>query len=67
MFKGKCEQCTSWLRIGATQGECRKRAPVPSPYKDAGSGELLVRPWPVTEWVDWCGDFEKLPAGQKTA
>ena len=53
-----CEDCRFWMREGTRtvhdmgrsfeeeEGLCRRHAP------------RVDRTWPMTDWSDWCGEFE---------
>lgn len=44
-----CQDCCWWAFNG---GKCKRHAPVIKP------DEMFHPKWPVTEFNDWCGDFE---------
>lgn len=50
---GACKLCKFWeeyLEYPGT-GECRRHAPIRNP-------QALLLQWPVTNDLDWCGDYE---------
>jgi len=56
-----CKNCWWWSRpdAEATLGQCRCHAPstVETDCNAAFSGRAQQTLWPVTEAIDWCGDF----------
>lgn len=57
-----CRRCQWWnMRVKQglePLGECRRRAPTLAPDADSGSC-WPTRMWPITEAVDFCGDFQR--------
>lgn len=59
---GNCIHCYYWdgkrqqyndkdhIGSGYTKGRCKRHAPEPRPQNGV---------WPITESMDWCGDFLK--------
>jgi hypothetical protein len=55
----ECRDCRFWAAIGVSFGECRRHAPAPAQIRDddTTSPTRLRALWPVTQEIDFCGEF----------
>ena len=53
----RCDNCKFWKKRdeNSTDGFCKRSAPVP---KIDSSSTSCFAVWPITNNVDWCGEFQ---------
>jgi hypothetical protein len=51
-----CGHCMWWEPVNSVAGQCRRRAPHPTPMEMVADGHY----WPITRRETWCGDYERV-------
>ena len=53
-----CAACAHWNSEDGTKGECRRNAPQLITFEIDDDTRVESR-FPVTNGIDWCGDFDE--------